>query len=201
MKYSIQKLRSDVMARLGEIARPQTSLTDRSALSAVPWPEDIIGLKVASLLGEIGSELIREAPAEVLGGAPVKSGGEMTMRMMPCGLYGAEVRLPEGFLRLMSVKMAGWRRGVHTLVLPASEEWTRQWSEERGIAGCPERPQAYLDRDADGMLLRLLCSDSEEDSLECLSGWCVPLLDEEGEFDFPEALYAELVGAIAAKLL
>lgn len=197
MKCTLNRLQTDVMARPGEIARPQS----RFSLSEVPWPEDIISLKVASLLGETGARLIRESSLESLGRGVSVLYGDVSMREMPCGLYGAEARLPEGFLRLVSVKMAGWLHGVHGLTLPASPGWTRQWSEERGIAGCPERPRAYLDGRGEEAVIRLMGSESDEDTIEWLSGWCVPALSEEDEFDFPEALYAELVGAIAAKLL
>ena len=188
------------MARLGEIARPQNALPSQPALAAVPWPEDIIGRKVTYLLGEIGSKSIKEAPAEWLSGAPAISAGEVGMRMMPCGLYGAEVRLPEGFLRLTSVKMAGWSRSVCSLIIPGSAEWCRQWSAETGISGCHARPRAYLDCGGDGFFLRLLGSECADDSLEWLCGWCVPAVDEEGFFEFPEGLYSELAGAIADRL-
>lgn len=197
MKYSIRKLQTDVMARLGEIAQPQSLLS----MSGVPWPEDIIGLKVRTLLGETASRLIREAPVESLGCGVSLICGDVSMRMMPCGLYGAEWRLPDGFLRLISVKMAGWTGGVNHPIVPGSSEWRRQWSAERGIAGCPERPRAYLDSDGEGMMLRLLGSESEEDTLEWLSGWSVPEISEEDEFEFPEGLYSELVGAVAGRIM
>lgn len=199
MRYTLHRLQTDVMARLGETVRPQGLLS----AAGVPWPEDIIGVKVASLLGELGSRLLQEAdcglscPRDV--GIP--SGVLAVLKRMPCGLYGAEVRLPEMFLRLVSVKMAGWRRSVCGLVSPGSAEWSRQWSPEPGIAGSPERPRAYLDSDGEGMLLRLLGSVDSSDTLESLGIWIVPSAGEDGGFDFPETLYAALVGAIAAKLL
>ena len=198
MKYAFHTLLADVMARLGEIARPQIMSQSQTGMSDVPWPEDIIGLKVKSLLPEIGAGLIREASVG-LSGCQVfgSSGCQVLMKEMPCGLYSAEVRLPEGFLRLLSVKMSGWRDCVCSLILPEMSDWKRQWSPHPGIAGCPEWPRAYLDIDVDGMLLRLVGSVTGEDSLEWLQVLTVPEVDALGEFDFPEALYPELVGAIA----
>lgn len=196
MRHSILKLQSDVMARLGEIARPQSALP----VSGVPWPEDIIGLKVRSLLGETASMLIRKAPAESLGHGLSYVHGETAMRKMPCGLYGAELPLPDGFLRLTSAKMAGWVCGVHSLILPGASDWSRQWSAEPGIAGCPERPRGYLDSTGGGLTVRLLGSESEDDMPEWLCGWCVPIISEEGEFDFPEGLYPELTATIAGRI-
>lgn len=200
MRFTIERLQTDVMARLGEIARPQGPLSGTSALDGVPWPEDIIGKRAASYLGEVGSKLIMEASASEFGSGVSDSGREVSWRLMPCGLYGAEVRLPGGFLRLVSVMMSGWRRSVVSAVMPESPEWSRQWSAEAGIAGCPERPRAYVDCDGAGSLLRLVGSESEEDALEWLCGWSVPSVNEEGEFEFPESLYGDLVGAITEKL-
>lgn len=199
MRYGLQRLTADVMARLGETVRPQSQQSVAGELSGVPWPEDIIAVKVASLLGEVGARLISDAPCDRLGSG-MSLDVETVMRMMPCGLYGSEVRLPATFLRLVSAKMEGWRHSAGAAVLPESVEWHRQWSAEAGIAGCPESPRAYLDRDGEGVLLRLLGSESGADTLEWLHVWNVPEADGEGKFDFPEALYAGLIAGVAEKI-
>ena len=204
MKHSILKLQSDVMARLGEIARPQSQSSASSSAVDVPWPEDIIGLKARSLLPEVGGSLIREAPLPLLDCGASHSPGTpevYAMRRMPCGLYGAEVRLPGGFLRLVSVKMSDWGRSAVSVVLPESSGWNRQWSVESGIAGCPDRPRAYVDSDGGGILLRLMGSGSEDAALEWLNVWSVPEIDSSGEFDFPETLYPDLVAGISGRLI
>ena len=195
MRYTVERLCADVMERLGETARPPLAPEG----SDVPSPEDIVAMKVRSHLSEAGGKLISDAPAELLEGGAVIS-GLPAMRLMPCGLYGAEVRLPVGFLRLVSVRMSGWRRSVVEAVAAESPEWGRQWSAEAGIAGCPEAPMAYLYSDADGLLLRLL-GCGEDDSLEWLAGWMRPEADGDGEFGFPGALYADLVSAISGRLI
>ena len=198
MRCSLNRLQTDVMARLGERARPQAV----AVTSGVPWPEDIVALKVSAFLAEEGSRIIREAPVGLLGCGVVGLMGceVVSRRKMPCGLYAAEVRMPDDFLRMVSVKMSGWLRGAVDVAFPGSAGWERQWSAESGIAGCPERPRAYLDADGSGLLLRLVGSESESDSLEWLSGWCVPEADNDGEFDFPDGLYPELVAAVMARL-
>lgn len=194
----MQRLETDVMARLGEIARPQSRLAGTSALDGVPWPEDVVAVKVGSLLGDVGSGLIREASLESLGSGGSGSDDYVVgMREMACGLYGAEIRLPGNFLRVVSVRMAGWRGSVCEVAAAGSPEWIRQWSAEPGIAGCPDRPRAYFDSDGEGMLLRALGSESADDVLGWLRIWTVPEAGENGEFDFPEALYWELVGEIS----
>ncbi|MDE7347542.1 MAG: hypothetical protein K2N48_12495 [Muribaculaceae bacterium] len=198
MIYTVDRLRSDVMARLGEIARPQGLLSD----SGVPWPEDVVSVKAVSLLDEVGSELIRRAGIEALGGGvDASSGLDVVMRRMPCGLYGAEIRLPGDFLRLASAGMSGWRRDVFVPVFPGSTEWSRQWSAEPGIAGCPDSPRAYVGICGAEMLLRLMGSESVEDSLEHLHVWARPVPDGQGEFTFPESLYTDLIAGISRCLV
>lgn len=200
MRFTIEKFQTDVMARLGEIARPPITLPVESVSSDVPWPEDVVSMKVTSLLGVVGAKLIREAPAGLLGGGIAVGAGDVVIQLMPCGLYGAEIHVPEGFLRLVSAKMSGWVRSVNAVVMPESAEWGRQWSGEGGIAGCAERPRAYLDRDESGLLLRLVGCESEEDAVEWVNGWIVPEVDEGGGFEFPEGLYGELVSGIVGVL-
>ena len=196
MICSIERLKTDVLAWLGEMAREEGSLSPAFA----PGPADVVAMKVEALLPEIGSSLIRHAPQCSLGSG-VEVGCGASMRVMPCGLYAAEVRMPVGFLRLVSARMSGWRSAVVRTELPDSAGWNRQWSAEPGIAGCPERPAAYLDRDAGGLLLRVIGSPGPDDTLSWLRVLTVPYAGGEGTFDFPGALYPELVGGIAARLL
>lgn len=195
MKYAVEDLIRDVMARLGEISRPQSSLA-----CDVPWPEDILALKVRSLLGDVGRRLIREAPAESLAGddGAVATSLEVGMRLMPCGLYAAEVELPEGFLRMVSAKMGEWTRGVSALSGPDDAGWERQWSAEPGIAGCTGRPRAYLDLTGRIPVVRLLGSRSPDDALEWFSAWCIPETDATDRFHFPKGLYGALVSSVVA---
>lgn len=203
MKYDVEELTRDVMARLGESVRPRNPLGESSGLdSGVPWPEDVVALRVRSMLAEVGGRLIRDAPVDLSGGGVgVSSGSGVVRRLMPCGLYASELRLPGGFLRLVTARMSGWERGVSEVSAPGSPGWGCQWSLEEGIAGCPSRPRAYLDGDGEGAVLRLVGSVSETDALEYVSVWCVPAVDVSGKFDFPESLYGDLVERLSAGLL
>lgn len=207
MKYSIETLTRDVMARLGEITRPQASYADLPpGIHDIPSPQDVIALKVRSMLPEVGSRLILQAPIGFRppeGGEPISASPSevrMAVRLMPCGLYAAEVALPEDFLRMGSVRMGEWRHAVSEAVGPADSGWARQWSAEAGIAGCPARPSAYLDRTAAGVVLRLMGSRAEEDALDFLTVWRIPVPDADGDFRFPAILYPELVSSIAGSL-
>lgn len=187
MKYSFDKLKSDVMVRLGEIARPLPS----GVSSAVPGPAEVVGAKVAVLLPEVGSRLIREASVEMLGGG-ILTEVEVAMVKMPCGLYAAEIHLPEGFLRLVSVRMSGWERSACGMIYPGMPEWGCQWSREEGIAGNPEKPQVYFDGD----VLRAVGSRVATESLAWFRCCKIPRLNEDGEFEFPDGLYTDLVAKV-----
>ena len=191
MEYTIERLESDVKARLGEISRPQPAFSDSGIMS----PADVISIKVVKSLAEVGSRLILDAPLELLQGG-VELLVETQMRIMPCGLYGAELILPAGFLRLISMRMAAWSRSVRHLILPGSAEWECQWSAEEGIAGCPERPRAYLDAG----LIRVVGSPSDTDTLASFRCCNIPSPDTEGRFSYPDPLYPSLVASIASSL-
>lgn len=191
MVYTIERLESDVKARLGEISRLQPAFSDSEILS----PADVISIKVDSLLPEIGSRLILDAPLELLQGG-MELSAEIKMRIMPCGLYGAELILPAGFLRLVSIQMTAWGRREGHLILPESTEWECQWSAEEGIAGCPERPRTYLD----GGMIRAVGSRSQTDTLASFRCCVIPNPDSEGRFTFPDPLYPSLVSSIASSI-
>lgn len=198
-KLNIDRLLTDVLARLGETARPLPPSADAGGWADVAQPEDVIALKVRASLPEVGARLIREAPPELLGGGASAAPPQATRRLMPCGLYAAEVRLPDDFLRLAGARMAGWRHGVGAATPPGDPQWGRQWSAEPAIAGCAERPRAYLDSDSGGLLLRLLGSGEEDADVDFIDLWSTPTLTEAGDFLFPPGLYPELVAALAAE--
>lgn len=192
MAYTIERLKHDLLARLGEITRSQTSLS----IPDIPSTEDIVGIKAESILPYVGKRMILNSPQELLGSGEKISTG-ISIKKTRCGLYGAEITLPDGFLRLENIKMTEWSRQVCRLILQGSQEWACQWSEEKGIAGCPEYPKAYLDGD----IVRAIGSVEESDTLECFRCWRVPEPNEMGEFYFPEALYPDLVSEIATAII
>ncbi len=192
MLYTLQQLQADVMARLGEFGINLPSLP----ASAVPCPAEVVARKIESILPEAGEKILREAPHELLGGG-VQIEAELTTRRMPCGLYAGEIVISDDFLRLVSVKMSDWSKSAFTLVVPGSPDWECQWSSEPGIAGCPCSPRAYLDREGEGLLLRVVGSNDSAATLECLRGWCLPAPPA---FHFPLQLYHSLINEIICSL-
>ena len=184
MQYTIRQVQLEVLTRFGE---------DSQASSPIPGPADIIALKVATLLPEVGGRILREVSVDMLGGGVEPEVEETTLKM-PCGLYAIEVKLPGNYLRLVSVKVTGWARSAMRVILPGAPEWDCQWSEEAGIAGCPARPRAYLEGD----VLRLVGTSEGSASLESLR---VVTLPDGDSFDFPESLYPQLIVELYEKIV
>lgn len=187
MEFTLGRLQRDVMVRLGEIACLQSS-----SLPA-PGPAEVMAMKVESLLPTVGAKLIVEASLEMLEGGSDEE-VEAEYRQMPCGMLAAEVSLPEDLLRLVSVKMESWSRPAVRLILPGMAEWECQWSEEEGIAGCPERPRAYLE----GHVLRAVGIRGAQEMPVSIRSWRIPRPDADGRFEYPAKLYAHLVDRMAA---
>ncbi len=190
MIYSLQKLQCDVLARLGETVQSPTSHPELG----LPAADEIIAQKLRIGLPDVGKRLIEEASLAELGGSEAIETA-ISMRRMPCGLYAAEMTLPSDLVRICSVKMRSWAHGISGIFMPQDAGWYRQWSSEPGIAGCMERPQAYLIVE-NAIKIRALGSESPSDNLESLSGWKMPEVDEDGNFRFPSSLYPALVGSI-----
>lgn len=196
MVCTLDQLQSDVMSRLGENPRPLVSYEGLD----IPSPANVIRKKIASLLPEIGSRLIMDSPSDRLGvGEPIEE--VATMRKMPCGLFAGEVALPEDFLRLVAVKMEGWKRNVAQAICSSDMEWNRQWSAEAGIAGCPDAPRAYLVCEENAMKLRLMGSEEGIGSLEFLRICRSPSPDAAGTFHLPQALYPPLISEIVTAII
>lgn len=56
------------------------------------------------------------------------------------GLSAWVMTMPEDYLRLLSLKMSDWKRGVHTTIPYESAEYSQLRSGFIGITGNPERP-------------------------------------------------------------
>lgn len=197
MTYTIGQLADDVMTRLGENARPQSTST---LPPGIPTLRSRTEARLAVMLRETGSRLLQEAESGVLRGAESLE-PQIKRKRLRCGLYATIIPLPDDFLRLGRLKMESWQVGVEKPISRESSEWTRHLSKEPATAGCPSRPAAYLQPGASGMELMAVGSESQEDTLETCQIWRVPKADADGKFRFPETLYAVLVRDIASELM
>lgn len=195
MIYTLSQLSEDLMARMGEApvgVSPPSEWGDMTLASQVRR-------KAAALLPYVGKQLIMSAALPQLGGAEHHV-GDTTMRKMECGLYGADIALPEDVARIVSVKMRSWSREVQEIAEPGSGGYECQWSEEPGIAGSAERPKGYLLHGGGGLALRAIGSESPDDTPEHLLLWRQPKVDIEGKFRFPASIYPELIEKLSAEI-
>lgn len=138
---------------------------------------------------------------------PTKTYGELSVWVMS---------MPEDYLRLLSLKMSDWKRGVHATIPYESAEYSQLRSGFIGISGNPERPavaEIKIGRDHHHISEESLVGAGETGwDLENLRGleiytsatgdvvdfrYCaIPVYYTEGTteyLDFPEKLYWMLV--------
>lgn len=171
-----------------------------ASAQGIPTVRSALERKIGSLLPEVGGTLLREAPASSLGGAESLADAAVTVRMAPCGFYAADIELPEDFVRLVGLRVAGWKRTVSEVVGAGDALYACRWSAEPGIAGSAERPKAYLRASASGYVLTAIGGESAEMTVEQLLLWRQPKADPDGNFRFPEALYPALVRFLLQKI-
>lgn len=186
MTYDLNRLTADVLMRMGEVVRPQST----SDLHGIPTPSDAVAARIRSQLPLTGGRLILEAPPAMLGEGELPE-TDSNQICMPCGMAGTDINLPSDTLRVVSVSIGDAIIPGSSLVGPESGAYMRQYSPESGIAGSPERPMCYL---LPGGVLRVV--GTGPDAAVSVRIWRVPEADEEGNFRFPEKLYAELVGQL-----
>lgn len=192
MEYALSGVLGDVLRRLGETAGAEMQ-------ADIFAPAEALRLKIISLLPAVGRRLIAGATADMLGGAENLK-VESRMRKAACGLHACLIPLPPDFVRLVSLRMRGWRRSVNELTVPESDAYQRQWSEEAGIAGSPSRPMAYLCHEAGGPVIEAVGSVTAEDEAEHCLIWRAPAVGADGNFSFPAALYDGLVDSLVAEV-
>ncbi|MDE6023215.1 MAG: hypothetical protein K2G13_06905, partial [Muribaculaceae bacterium] len=108
------------MARLGECIQSPASHPELG----LPVVDEIIAQKLKRELPLVGKRMIADASVAELGGGETFE-TEITMRLMPCGLYGAEIILPHDLVRICSLKMSSWTHGVSEIVKPEDPGWER----------------------------------------------------------------------------
>lgn len=195
MIFTLSQLIDDLLAWMGEAA-PAASPAGISGAMDVPTA---LRRKASVLLPAVGSLLILEAPAAMLPGAEHYA-GNVELRRAGCGLYAADLSLPEDMVRIVSVKMAGWNRTLERFEEADSAAYGCQWSQHPAIAGNPDRPKGYLRHGNGGRILTVIGSVGAGDAPEHLLLWRVPKVDVGGSFRFPAPLYPELVEKLSAEL-
>ena len=140
-------------------------------------------------LDEAAIQVLRLAPLHALGGAVVDFS---LSPAMPLENGSGVVALPEGFLRLKSFRMKGWRRPVTVAYDVGSPMYLRQFNEcARG--GCA-KPVAVIDGDT-------LCYFSLPDGAPHEIETAEAVVNVPAGEEFPERLVPPLAWLTACKVL
>ena len=138
--------------------------------------------------------LLQATPGQIDTAKPLHGG--LSWRGEP-GVGMALLRLPDDFLRLLSVRLSDWHRPAR-IITEDDEEY--QWQSSRyAVGGTPERPVAAMVRYPEGLCLE--CYSSRGGAGVTLSrGLYVsePRTDDDGMLDLPERLVESVVRMAAA---
>lgn len=185
-KIKISELADAAAALLGETLAREC----RPADSPFPDIEERTRLLAPGLL----ANLITEAPLERLSGyknfdnpVEIANTGEATLR------------LPDDFLRLVSIRMSDWSCDI-TEPTPASGDiLKRQKSRWTGVRGNPERPVAIISFSDSGRCLKLYSSKPG-----AVLGWgyymAMPSVAADDSLEVPPSLYSPLLQRLTEEL-
>lgn len=128
----------------------------------------------------------------------VKNGeakAELTMKSQGDGYVGS-FKLPDDFLRLVSVRMSDWKRSARAIT-EDDAEYFEQLSEFAGIRGNPNKPIAALVQGSDGLYLELYSSESLDATIKWFRYIAMPETNtENGKDDSTFELPSKLVPSI-----
>ena len=107
--------------------------------------------------------------------------------------------LPSDYLRLLTLKMSDWKRGVHATIPVESAEYSQLQSGFIGITGNPERP-VVAEGQHIGTLDDAVVQWRELEAYTSVTGECedfrycpIPMIDQNDCLEFPEKLMRHLV--------
>ena len=107
--------------------------------------------------------------------------------------------LPSDYLRLLTLKMSDWKRGVHATIPVESAEYSQLQSGFIGITGNPERP-VVAEGQHIGTLDNAVVQWRELEAYTSATGECsefrycpIPMIDQNDCLEFPERLMRHLV--------
>jgi hypothetical protein len=107
--------------------------------------------------------------------------------------------LPNDYLRLLTLKMSDWKRGVHATIPVESAEYSQLQSGFIGITGNPERP-VVAEGQHIGTLDNAVVQWRELEAYTSATGECsefrycpIPMIDQIDCLEFPERLMRHLV--------
>ena len=146
----------------------------------------------------IRSAMVQLAAMPSYQGTPTILQGEehVTFSARPDGLFYAVIRIPENFLRPVSVNMEGWVRPVYEFLLASGTQFLQQYSSVPGIGAGPSSPVAFITTDGEQLVVAHAVKKAGDCNLRYIA---VPEIGADGTITIPGA-YREALAYTAAAL-
>lgn len=125
-----------------------------------------------------------------------KSNASLSMKTQGDGYVGS-IKLPDDFLRLVSIRMSDWKCSARAIT-EDDAEYFEQLSEFAGIRGNPNKPIAAIVQGSDGLYMELYSSNSLTASIKWFRYIAMPE-DKTGEgndggtLDLPSKLVSSII--------
>lgn len=171
-----------------------SGLADVDTLSVDDIIADSIPRAMRYILSEAPLYMIEDNQSD--GTSCVKNGTSqvsLTMSQQGDGYVG-RFKLPSDFLRLVSVRMDGWKRPAR-VITEDDTEYYEQLSQYAGIRGNPHKPIAAIVQGPDGLYMELYSSTSKSDGIRWFRYISDPVSasTDDTELGIPEKLVASVV--------
>ena len=128
--------------------------------------------------------------------ATLQGVGHVTFSARPDGLFYAVIRIPENFLRPVSVNMEGWVRPVYEFLPASGTQFLQQYSSVPGIGAGPSSPVAFITTDGEQLVVAHAVKKTGDCNLRYIA---VPEIGVDGTITIPGA-YREALAYTAAAL-
>ena len=146
----------------------------------------------------IRSAMVQLAAMPSYQGTPTILQGEehVTFSARPDGLFYAVIRIPEDFLRPVSVNMEGWVRPVYEFLPASGTQFLQQYSSVPGIGAGPSSPVAFITTDGEQLVVAHAVKKAGDCNLRYIA---VPEIGTDNTITIPGA-YREALAYTAAAL-
>lgn len=146
----------------------------------------------------IRSAMIQLAAMPSYQGIPtiLQGEGHVTFSPRPDGLTYATIRIPEDFLRPVSVNMEGWVRPVYEFLPASGTPFLQQYSSVPGIGAGPSSPIAFITTDGEQLVVAHAVKEAGDCNLRYIA---VPKIGPDDTITIP-GVYREALAYTAASL-
>lgn len=185
MKIAVEKISRDLATIRGELYAPDCEPAES------PFPG--LAQRVRILLPIILVELINTSPVEVFEEAKI-----LESTITADKLEVAEIKVPDDFLRLVSLQAGDWQKAVTHITSADDEEVVRQQSIWKGVKGNPAFPVVMMAHNAKGeRVFKLFTTISDKVRMAYIAK---PEISDDDTIEIPASLYGELINKLETKM-